>query len=226
MFMLLSIPDIGVGVLSMTALGVYYSFMDTLRHYYKHGIKVPLITVSFCINFPYMFSMILTAIIANDRLFIITWQNCYKGIISDFRLKLTVTVLLVISIGYCSLGTYNVLPERCCDIFIIFAAGLGGIVTVSILAVILVYMRILFFVRKCSKTMVACKHSNSKNDRRLSKTIFHILACQMTCATPYLTVLSTVYFYNCMLVLLPWSMIIRKFQRFCNAVICVFCNKT
>ena len=43
MFMLLSIPDIGVGVLSMTALGVYYSFTDTLRHYYKHGIKVPLI---------------------------------------------------------------------------------------------------------------------------------------------------------------------------------------
>ena len=205
----------------MPSLGVFLPFRDILTHYYGHGIKTPFVITSFCFHFPYMFSMILNAIIAIDRLLIITWQNCYKDIISDFRLKLKVTVLVAFSIGYCCLDTYYSLPGRCCDILKIFTLGVGGIMTMSIIAVILAYMRILFFVRKCSKTMMACKHSNSKSDRRLSKTIFHILAWQITCTVPYLTLL-IVYLCNCTLeyeILEPWPVILRKCQRFCNAII-------
>ena len=222
MFTLLSISDIGVGVLSMPSIGVYFPFSKLLHHYYRyHGLRAPLIIIQFCFDFPYIFSMILTAIIAIDRLFIIIWQNCYKDIISDFRLKLTVTVLLNISIGYCCLGTYFFLPEMCCDIADVITAGLGGIITMSMIAVILAYMRILFLVRNNSKTMAACKHCNNKSDRRLSKTIFHILACQITCTVPYLTLL-TLYLRNFKLyiiILSPWFMILRNCQCFCNAII-------
>lgn len=222
MFTLLSISDIGVGVLSMPSIGVYYPFSKSLYYYYhSHGLRAPLIIMGFCFNFPYIFSMILTAIIAIDRLFIIIWQNCYNDIISDFRLKLTVTVLLTISIGYCCLGTYFFLPEMCCDILNVFVTGLGGIISMSMIAVILAYMRILFLVRNNSKTMAACKHCNSKSDRRLSQTIFHILACQITCTVPYLTLL-TLFLCNITLdiiILTPWLMILRNCQCFCNAII-------
>ena len=221
MFTLLSISDIGVGVLSMPTIGVYYPCWKSLIHYYDHGLRAPLIIVGFCFHFPYIFSMILTAIIAIDRLFIIIWQNCYKDIISDFRLKLTVTVLFTISIGYCCLGTYFLLPEMCCDILNVITAGLGGIITMSMIAVILAYMRILFLVRNNSKTMAACKHCNSKSDRRLSKTIFHILACQITCTVPYLTRLTLLLcnFSLNLSILTPWLMILRNCQCFCNAII-------
>ena len=222
MFTLLSISDIGVGVLSMPSIGVYYPFRKSLFYYYYfHGLRAPLIIMGFCLNFPYIFSMILTAIIAIDRLFIIIWQNCYNDIISDFRLKLTVTVLLTISIGHCCLGTYFLLPERCCDILSVIVTGLGGIISMSMIAVILAYMRILFLVRNNSKTMAACKHCNSKSDRRLSQTIFHILACQITCTVPYLTLL-TLFLCNITLdiiILTPWLMILRNCQCFCNAII-------
>ena len=221
MFTLLSISDIGVGVLSMPSIGVYYPCLKSLLYYYYHGLRAPLIIMAFCLNFPYIFSMILTAIIAIDRLFIIIWQNCYKDIISDFRLKLTVTVLFTISIGYCCLGTYFLLPEMCCDILNVITAGLGGIITMSMIAVILAYMRILFLVRNNSKTMAACKHCNSKSDRRLSKTIFHILACQITCTVPYLTQLTLLLcnFSLNLTILTPWLMILRNCQCFCNAII-------
>lgn len=221
MFTLLSISDIGVGVLSMPSIGVYYPFGKSLFYYYCHGLRAPLIIIGFCLHFPYTFSMILTAIIAIDRLLIIIWQNCYKDIISDFRLKLTVTVLLTINIGCNFLGTYFLLSEMCCDIRDVITAGLGGIITMSMIAVILAYMRILFLVRNNSKTMAACKHCNNKSDRRLSKTIFHILACQITCTVPYLTRLTLLLcnFSLYLRFLAPWFMILRNCQCFCNAII-------
>lgn len=221
MFTLLSISDIGVGVLSMPLTGVYHPCLESLFYYYYDGLRAPLIIMSFCLNFPYIFSMILTAIIAIDRLFIIIWKNRYKDIISDFRLKLTVTVLLTINIGCNCLGTYFLLSEICCDIHDVITAGLGGIITMSMIAVILAYMRILLLVRNNSKTMAACKHCNNKSDRRLSKTIFHILACQITCTVPYLTLLTlrSSNFSLYISILVPWFMILRNCQCFCNAII-------
>ena len=221
MFTLLSVSDIGVGVLSMPSIGVYYPFLFSFYYYHFHGLRALLIIMIFCLNFPYIFSTILTAIIAIDRLFIIIWQNSYKDNISDFRLKLTVTVLLTISIGYYCLGTYFSLSRMCCDILDVINAGLGGIITMSMIAVILAYMRILFLVRNNSKTMAACKHCNSKSDRRLSKTIFHTLACQITCTVPYFTVLTLALrnFTLYIIILTPWLMILRNCQCFCNAII-------
>ena len=72
MFVLLSIFDIGVGIISMTALGVFAPFSVFLYNYYQNGSISPLIITLFCYDFPYIFSSILTASIAIDRPFIMT----------------------------------------------------------------------------------------------------------------------------------------------------------
>ena len=87
MFMFLSISDIGVGVLSMAASGVFGPFWENLYNYYQQGSRSPLIITLFFYEFPYIFSNIFTAIIAIDRLLIIASQHIYKHIITKKRLN-------------------------------------------------------------------------------------------------------------------------------------------
>ena len=221
MFMLLSISDIGVGILSMAALGIFGPFSGSLYYYYHQGSRSPLIITIFCYDFPYIFSNILTTIIAIDRLFICTTQNSYKYIITEKRLIITVTLLFAISIGYCCVTTYYSLPERCCNINKILREVFCGVILVSMIVVTLVYIRILFIVRKCLKAMQPCKHGNSKSERRLFTTIFHILICQVACVVPYLILFSLQIFkislpYN---IIGPWLVILRNSQSFCNGFI-------
>ena len=193
MFMLLSISDIEVGVMSMAALGAFAPCLVSLYYYYQNDSKWPFIITLFCYDFPYIISSILTAIIAVDRLFIMTWQNNYKQILTEMRLKLTVALLYFIDFGYCCVTLYYGLPENAGNVSVILRGGILGTFVMLIIVVILAYTRILFIVRKSSKTMLAFKHSNSKSDRRLSMKIFHILICQVICITPYLIFIFSVY---------------------------------
>ena len=221
MFTLLSISDIGVGVLSMAALGIFGPFSGSLYYYYYQGSRLPLIITLFCYDFPYIFSNILTTIISVDRLFICTTQNSYKYIITEKKLIITVALLFAISIGYCCVTTYYSLPEKCCDINEILREVFCGVILVSMIVVTLVYIRILCIVRKCLKAMLPCKHGNCKSERRLFTTIFHILICQVACVVPYLILFSLQIFkislpYN---IIGPWLVILRNTQCFCNGFI-------
>ena len=145
MFMLLSISDIGVGVLSMPALGIRAPFFNLILEYHNHGSRAPLIISYFFVDFPYTFSNILTAIIAIDRLSIITWDNCYIHIITEQRLKIIVAFLLAISVGYSCLDIYYMLPENCCDTNSLLFGGFLGILTVSMIVNILAYICLTYF---------------------------------------------------------------------------------
>ena len=221
MFMLLSISDIGVGVLSMAALGVFGPFWENLYNYYQQGSRSPLIVTLLFYDFPYIFSNILTAIIAIDRLFIIASQNSYKYIITEERLKIIVLLVLTISIGYCCVTIYYSLPERCCNINKILGAGFLAVFVLSLILVISTYICILSIVRKGSKNILTRNHRNSKSDRRLSTTIFYILVCQVACVVPYLTLFS-LHIYSISLpfnTIGPWIVMLRNCQCFCNAFI-------
>ena len=221
MFMLISISDIGVGVLSMAALGVFGPFWENLYNYYQQGSRSPLIVTLLFYDFPYIFSNILTAIIAIDRLFIIASQNSYKYIITEKRLKIIVLLVLTISIGYCCVTIYYSLPERCCNINKILGAGFLAVFVMSMILVISAYICILSIVRKGSKNILTCNHGNSKSDRRLSTTIFYILVCQVACVVPYLTLFS-LHIYSISLpfnTIGPWIVMLRNCQCFCNAFI-------
>ena len=221
MFMLLSISDIGVGVLSMAALGVFGPFWKNLYNYYQQGSRSLLTMTLFFYDFPYIFSNVLTSIIAIDRLFIIASQSSYKYIITEKRLKIIVLLVLTISIGYCCVTAYYSLPERCCSINRILGGGFLAVFVMSMILVISAYIRILSIVRKGSKSMLACNHRNSKSDRRLSATIFYILVCQVACVVPYLILFSL---HICSVSLRfdtigPWLVMLRNCQCFCNAFI-------
>ena len=189
MFVLLSISDIGVGVLSMAAFGVYGPFWKSLIFYYNRGSNLPVIITIFCYHFPYIFSSLLTTVIAINRLSFITSQTSYKHIITKMRLRRTVVLLFAISIGCPYVHISCSLPGRCCDIIYTLQWGWIGIMIMSLTAVIFAYIRI-FFVRKSSATMLVYEHSNSKKERRLSTTICLILICQVTCAVPHIILFS------------------------------------
>ena len=227
MFMLLSISDIGVGVMSMTAQGIRYLFMYRLFKYHIHH-DITLSIIYFFIDFPYLFSNILTAIIATDRLFITAWDNCYKTIITEKRLKIIVAFLLVITIGYLCLDTYYMSTEKCCDTQSLLTGVFVGILTVSAIAVISAYTRILFIVRKSSKKVnLYSKPSNSKRDRRLFKAIFYIFICQVTCVIPYLILLYLALSNTSLPCdnIGPWLEILRNCQCFCNGFILLYNQK-
>ena len=227
-FMLLSISDIGVGVLSMAALGVYGPFWKSLLFYYDHGSRLPLIIIFFLYDFPYTYSSLLTTVIALDRLLFITWQTSYKYIVSEMRLKRIVALLFAFSIGDHCVYVYYKFPDRCCDIGYILQWVWIGMMIVSLTAVIFAYIRIIFFARKSSTTMLVYEHSNSKSERRLSTTICLILICQVTCAVPYIILFSLQMLgislpYH---IIGPWVVILRNCQCFCNGLIWLKNHKT
>ena len=221
MFGLLSVSDIGVGIISMTALGVFAPCSVFLYNYYQNGSISPLIITLFCYDLPYIFSSILTASIAIDRLFIMTWPNSYKETLTEMRLKATVALLFFTSFGYCCVTAYYGLPENAGYVSIILRGGILGTFVMSMIAVILAYIRILFFVRKRSKRMLAFKHNNSKSDGRLSMTIFNILICQVICIIPYL-LLFTLQFLCLSLrydIIGPWLVLLRNCNCFGNGFV-------
>ena len=136
MFVLLSVSDIGVGIISMTALGVFAPCSVFLYNYYQNGWISPLIITLFCYDLPYIFSSILTASIAIDRLFIMTWPNSYKETLTEMRLKATVALLFFTSFGYCCVTAYYGLPENAGYVSTILRGGILGTFVMSMIAVI------------------------------------------------------------------------------------------
>ena len=221
MFLILNISDIGVAILSMTALGIHSPFRMTLIDYFNIGSRIPLIIVLFFYDFPYIFSYILTTVIAIDRLFIITKQKHYENFVTKSRLKKIVALLFAIIVGCDGVTIYYFLPHRCCDISTIFRIGFLCINLVSTIAIIVAYVYILFVVQKRSNKMLAYKQNGGKNTRRLSRTILYIFISQIFCIFPYLILFSIAMFDNTLpyMAIGPWLVILRNSQCFFNGLI-------
>ena len=225
MFLILNISDIGVAILSMTALGIHSPFRMTLIDYFNNGSKISLIIILFSYDFPYIFSYMLTTIIAIDRLFIITKQKRYENFVTKSRLKKIVALLFAIIVGCDCVTIYYFLPPRCCDISTIFRIGFLFINLVSTIAIVFAYIYILFVVQKRSNKMLACKHNNKhnseKNTTRLSRTILYIFISQIFCIFPYLILFSITMLDNTLphMTIGPWLVILRNSQCFFNGLI-------
>lgn len=79
MFIILSIADIAVTTLSMPASGIYGPFWDTLIENYFNTSKLLFIGAAFFYDFPYIFSYIVTTIIAIDRL-LLSYNHSAKAL--------------------------------------------------------------------------------------------------------------------------------------------------
>ena len=221
LFLILNISDIGVAILSMTALGIHGPFRMTLIDYFNKGSRIPLIITLFFYDFPYIFSYILTTVIAIDRLFIITKQKRYENFVTKSRLKKIVVLLFAIIVGFDCVTIYYFLPHRCCNISIIFRIGFFFLNLVSTITIAVAYVYILFVVQKRSNKMLDCKHNRGGNTRRLSRTIFYIFVSQIFCIFPYLILFSITMFDNTLpyLAIGPWLVILRNSQCFFNGLV-------
>ena len=221
MFIILSIADIGVATLSMPALGIYGPFWDTLIENYFNASKVLLIGAAFFYDFPYIFSYIVTTIIAIDRLFIITRQKRYENFITKKRLKSIVLFSFLIAIAYCCISTYYILPDNSRKIGRIIRIGYLLINIISIITIISAYVYILCFVHRRTSTMSSYKHCEKNDNKQISKTILYIFICQIVFILPYLLL-----FLMAMLRIPlpymgigPWLVALRNCQCFCNSLV-------
>ena len=222
LFVVLSISDIGVGLMSQTFLGLWAlcncSPVDCIDS------VVLGIAGFFFIFFPHMFSHTVTTIMAVDRLLIITKNQIYENLVTKRILKGIVAFSLALSVGFCTWFTYT--KYHMVGSYILSHIINLAINVVSPVIIIAAYIYLLFFIRRQSNAMLHCKNTGSKDFKRLTKTIMFIFISQSICVVPYQYMLFTIYrrpslenqwHY--------WSFLLRNNSSFINGLILLIRRK-
>ena len=217
-FIILSVSDIAVGLLSLPVLGIFW-------YSQQKQPDIPFVISAFQIffgNFPYSFSFLITMVIALDRLFVVTLQQKYKNIVTGKMLKLAVAVLFLLTLSYTSAASYYLLLIDKDNIALIDALSVGynSACMIGEIIMICAYFYILIFAsRKFNETHIS-KHCHiKKNGRRLTKTIMFIFISQSLCNLPYSTFWLIPMNLPMQLKASPWLSMMRSSQCFCNALI-------
>ena len=213
MFLVLSISDIGVGLLSQTAVGIFSLCTSYISCGYSNGFLSVIVFYAF---FPYTFSHILTTITAADRLFVITKQLLYENFVTKRRLKSIIAFALVSSIGCCAWTAYTFYARKFDQsdiIHLVINVIFPGIIIAA-------YVYILYFVYRRSNPMSQCKSSGNKDFNRLTRTIIFIFITQIICVVPYQILWFDEYMGNSLTELLDdWSFLLRNSSSFFNGII-------
>ena len=224
-FIILSVSDIGVGLFSVPLQGI-------LCHYDKHSQNPPFIASiagRFFELFPYNVSYPFTAVIAVDRLLVITLALKYKNLVTPTILKVIAIILFLISVTISSTLTiraYNMESRRYITQWVHnLSQWLVVIVgTICIVVVILTHLYILHFALKRPDIKNLRKHYGKNNiEKRLTNTITFICITQLICVFPYLILrflqLNCRISHKRYLYILPWSSILAYCQCICNGLI-------
>ena len=215
LFIILSISDIGVGSLSQTILGI--SRICNYKDFCKIGV---LNYTAFFLFFPYIFSFIVTTVVAIDRLFFVTKQHNYTDLITKRRLACILAFFFAISIGHCTWLTYELLTDRQVlvplIVYVVFDLALS-------IMIIGAYIFILCFACRRSKTVSDCKSNGNRDFKRLTKTIMFIFVSQVIFNFPHQ------FFMLCPVPeifeqvqpedILPWTLMLRNNSSLFNGVI-------
>lgn len=216
-FIVLSVSDIGVGLFTMPLFGSYWYFAS-------RQLETPIFVKGGAIffgDFPYYFSYFLTAIVAVDRLLVITLQLRYENIFTRKRLMGAIAMLFVFTLAYSTVWTYYALPgNQNTEAFEAISLGYQVMCSISIFIIILSYMYILYFVTRSSNTRLLRRNSHNRTfGKRLTVTILCIFISQCLCTLPY-KVFSIMPLTNIVEVrATPWITLIRNSQCFWNALI-------
>ena len=213
LFIILSISDIGVGSLSQTILGISRICI------YKDFCKIGDYTVFF-VFFPYIYSFIVTTIVAIDRLFFVTKQHSYTDLITKRRLACILAFFFAISIGHCTWITYESLAGRQVLVPLIVYYVFDLALSIMIIGA---YIFILCFAYRRSKTVSDCKSNGNRDFKRLTKTIMFIFVSQVIFNFPHqffvlgpvLTILEQVKRRDILL----WAFMLRNNSSLFNGVI-------
>ena len=217
-FIILSVSDIAVGLLSLPVLGIFWFFQ-------QNQSDIPFVISALQIffgDFPYSFSFLVTMVIALDRLFVVTLQQNYKNIVTGKKLKLAIAVLFLLTLNYTSVASYYMLLIDKDNVALIdnLSIGYNSACVIGEIIIICAYFYILFFARRKFDETHISKHCHiKKNGRRLTKTIMLIFISQSLCNLPYSTLWLIPLNLPIQLKASPWLSITRNSQCFCNALI-------
>ena len=128
------------------------------------------------LNFFPFFSYLITAVIAIDRMLLVTKDYNCKTFVRKGKLKIVVGLIFTLSAGYTSLFVcYGIYREKLFLLFIIVDLSSTAIFP---LIIVVAYMCILYYVYRRSNAMPHCKVRGKNTNKKLIKTIMLILCSQ------------------------------------------------
>ena len=217
LFIVISISDIGVGLLSQPSIGLYVLCLE----YFECNESMYFVE-KFFFYFPWDFSYLVTTTIALDTLLVVTKQRRYEKIITKRRLKTITALFFILSLGFRICYRYIPYKNRGLDdMFYVIYLIINLILP---MVIITAYIYILCFVFRSSRAMSDCKKSGVRASNRLTKTIMSIFISQFICIVPDLIlafkpsrqIAST---YKVIHLLIYWFAIFKNNQCFCNGII-------
>ena len=224
-FVILSISDIGVGILAIPVCGIYwYHFVKTEQNpsLFLRNSKI------FLGDFPYYFSYFITLTIAVDRLLVIKFENQYKEIITTRTLKIILSFLFVFTLVYSAMSTYFYNTNKVMTVKKL-SQGYEIMLIVCCIVLITVYTYILLFVRGKSGAKHLSKHGDNHFNEKLTRTVALIFICQAVCVLPYFVywqIFPSISPRTTVLKVMPWVNLMRYCQCFCNALILLHSQKS
>ena len=221
LFIITSITDIGVGLLTVPFGGVNVA----CETFVKCSASIFYLINAF--NFFPLFSYLVTTVIAIDRVLLITKNYKYKTVVTTARLKIIVAFLFVFSIGFVFLFVYHLTYlERH---FTIYRIVVLSIMVILPLAIVVAYTCILCYVYRRSNAISHCKVSGKNNNKKITKSIMLILISQVISILPILSLhfLSVLDIFcniinddlDLLYILYHWFFIIENCQFFVNGLI-------
>ena len=217
LFIVISLSDIGVGLLSQPSIGLFVLCSEYLEcHESMYFVE------RFFFHFPWEFSYIVTTIIALDTLLVVTKQRRYENVITKTRLKTITALLFFLSLGFRICSRY--IPYKHRGLKGIFYATNLIINLILPMVIITAYIYILCFVFRSSRAMSHCKNGGVSVSKKLTKTIMSIFISQFIFIVPSLVLTfrpsvqkGTVYMV--VYLLTYWFAIFKNNQCFCNGII-------
>ena len=228
-FISLSVCDIMVGLFSLPLHGI--SFFGIIK-----GASIMYYVFGCIINTPFIYSSLITAVIAVDRMLLIRLAQKYENIVTLKTLKVIIIILLLccLTFGFVmvwSLSNWLLRPSW------LFYLRITNVILLVVppLVIMLAHLYLLNFVlRRRDLKHLRIHHHKNCNSKRLTKTIICICITQLILVFPYsshtlflfLTFHKAVLFDFALHVnTSAWLHLLRYCQCFINAIIILLNQK-
>lgn len=221
LFMALSISDIGVGLITVPALGVL-GMLDYNTKMSEN--KTTRFATAFFKTFPFNFSYIVTTVIAIDRLLVMTMSKRFENVITKKRLLFIILWLFTIAVASAYVDTYLYQKNHPFNIakgFGIFNVSLYSFGTIIIICA---YIYLLYYVYRQDNKLRRHRHEKQNKiiQKTLSKTILCILTSQIICNLPnqILTAAHLIFDFDFQnrRQMICWLILLRTWQCICDGV--------
>ena len=222
LFMALSISDIGVGLITVPALGVH-GMLDYKTKMSEN--KTTRFATVFFKTFPFNFSYIVTTVIAIDRLLVMTMSKRFENVITKKRLLFIILWLFTIAVASAYVDTHlnqkNHLFKIAAKRFGIFNVSLYSFGTIIIICA---YIYLLHYVYRQDNKLRRHRHEKQNKiiQKTLSKTILCILTSQIICNLPnqILTAAHLIFDFDFQnrRQMICWLILLRTWQCICDGV--------